>query len=170
MHEKNELPFRDAPESINCIWTNLKEFCNPNSTELECFCSERYTGVECRECSPGYHSFPDCEECICSQPGTILGVDGEPLPCDPTAGQCACKPEYTGIACDECSDGFYKERYYVFIILLLFRLSFLKIKGNSQLFGKIVLVQIYSTLFLNFSLSRKSKMASIITKAIHFFI
>lgn len=29
--------------------------------------------------------------------------------CDSTIGQCACKPEYTGISCEECADGFYRD-------------------------------------------------------------
>ena len=83
-----------------------EEFCNGNSTVLECFCSERFTGEECRECATGFHTFPDCSQCSCSSPGTQM-ENGEYLACDSTTGQCVCKPEYTGIACDQCADGFF---------------------------------------------------------------
>ena len=103
--------YYNYPSCIRCPCSAAgvtDSFCDANSTELVCHCSERYTGIECRECAEGFHSFPTCGECDCASPGTQLYQTGEPLPCDAVAGQCACKPEYTGLSCDECSDGYFK--------------------------------------------------------------
>ena len=103
--------YYNYPSCIRCPCSAAgvtDSFCDANSTELVCHCSERYTGIECRECAEGFHSFPTCGECNCASPGTQLYQTGEPLPCDAVAGQCTCKPEYTGLSCDECSDGYFK--------------------------------------------------------------
>ena len=32
------------------------------------------------------------------------------VPCDSKIGQCQCKPEYTGIGCDKCEDGYFRDQ------------------------------------------------------------
>ncbi|CAO2577350.1 Laminin subunit alpha-5 [Lemmus lemmus] len=75
----------------------------------------------CQECSPGFHSFPDCirkfhgrrgggqfsalPSCHCSADGSLHAA------CEPTTGQCSCRPRVTGLRCDMCVPGAYNFPY-----------------------------------------------------------
>ena len=52
-------------------------------------------------CSRGYYGFPLCQPCDCNYNGTRDEV------CQVGGGQCPCKPNYTGLDCDQCAPGFY---------------------------------------------------------------
>ncbi|CAI9728190.1 laminin subunit alpha-like [Octopus vulgaris] len=78
--------------------------CDPNTGQ--CLCKRKYTGRNCDRCNIGYHSFPECKPCECNQIGTENRV------CQIPRGnrgqkQCPCKPNYTGIYCDSCQQGYF---------------------------------------------------------------
>ncbi|GMR41651.1 hypothetical protein PMAYCL1PPCAC_11846, partial [Pristionchus mayeri] len=66
----------------------------------KCECQERFTGENCDQCAPGYHSPPQCLPCDCKAPGTKGDV------CTPTNGTCPCNDGYGGDFCERCGDGF----------------------------------------------------------------
>ncbi|KAI5086150.1 laminin subunit alpha-5 isoform X2, partial [Silurus meridionalis] len=62
----------------------------------QCRCQPNYTGLQCEQCTLGYHSYPACSPCHCSREGSLDGS------CDPNTGQCVCNPGVTGHRCDSC--------------------------------------------------------------------
>lgn len=48
----------------------------------------------------------DCKPCRCDPTGTESSGEG-PLLCDQITGQCQCKPNVTGINCDQCKPGYF---------------------------------------------------------------
>lgn len=66
-----------------------------------CLCKEGYTGQRCDQCTPGYHGYPDCRPCNCSEVGSSSTV------CD-ASGKCTCLSNFAGRTCDQCSPGYYQ--------------------------------------------------------------
>uniref|UniRef100_A0A669D8V4 Laminin subunit alpha 3 n=1 Tax=Oreochromis niloticus TaxID=8128 RepID=A0A669D8V4_ORENI len=64
-----------------------------------CLCQQSVEGERCDRCRPGYHSFPNCRACRCSQEGSYDAT------CDPLSGQCLCLPGVVGQLCDRCASG-----------------------------------------------------------------
>ncbi|XP_075883000.1 laminin subunit alpha-5 isoform X3 [Nelusetta ayraudi] len=70
-------------------------------------CQHHTTGVNCERCIPTYYRSPDhalhsplaCSRCDCRSDFT----DGT---CEDFTGRCFCKPNYGGLLCDTCADGF----------------------------------------------------------------
>lgn len=52
--------------------------------------------------------FCKLQNCNCSIDGSVIGLEDQ---CDLTTGQCTCKPEFSGRACNECSKGYYGYPY-----------------------------------------------------------
>ena len=44
------------------------DVCDPYSGN--CPCSEGFAGPRCSVCAPGYHNYPLCQRCRCSEVGT----------------------------------------------------------------------------------------------------
>ncbi|KAM9845354.1 laminin subunit alpha-3-like [Aulostomus maculatus] len=96
--------------------------CNPAGTESSdpqtslCRCRPNIEGTLCDRCKPLYWNPPTesprgCIECRCDVKGTLSGV-GE---CEQKSGQCHCKPNACGHACDSCADGYFqlqKKNYF----------------------------------------------------------
>lgn len=111
--ESCALRYHNYPQCERCYCSEegvTEKFCNSSMVELECFCAERYIGEKCNTCDIGYHTFPTCEQCVCSAIGTKKLQNGELESCNANIGQCQCKPEYIGIKCDECQDGYYRDQ------------------------------------------------------------
>ncbi|XP_073977260.1 laminin subunit gamma-1 isoform X2 [Rhodnius prolixus] len=79
----------------------------------ECLkCIYNTGGPHCDQCLPGYYgdalAIPkgDCKPCRCDPTGTESSGEG-PLLCDQITGQCQCKPNVTGINCDQCKPGYF---------------------------------------------------------------
>uniref|UniRef100_A0A8C2F1I2 Laminin, alpha 5 n=1 Tax=Cyprinus carpio TaxID=7962 RepID=A0A8C2F1I2_CYPCA len=84
----------------------------------QCLCRSGFQGYSCEQCAPGYFNYPLCQcECLptlislnfkipqecycgCSVVGSVPEI------CN-TAGQCLCRPEFTGPRCDQCRSGFH---------------------------------------------------------------
>ncbi|XP_053098465.1 laminin subunit alpha-3 isoform X2 [Hemicordylus capensis] len=80
-----------------------------------CQCLQNVEGPNCSICKPLYWKLagenPDgCVECQCYAAGTLSGV----RECKQVDGECYCKPNVCGDACDTCEDGYYglKDRNY----------------------------------------------------------
>ncbi|GFO42017.1 laminin subunit alpha-1-like [Plakobranchus ocellatus] len=75
----------------------------------DCFCKANVQGSKCGTCKPQFYNLqqinPDgCTACECYTPGTVGGSEL----CTPDAeGQCSCKANVQGRACNQCKDGFY---------------------------------------------------------------
>ncbi|XP_056277207.1 laminin subunit alpha-3-like isoform X2 [Pseudoliparis swirei] len=95
--------------------------CNPAGTEVtdpqsgSCRCRAHVEGTLCDRCKPLYWKLATeyprgCAECRCDVKGTLSGV-GE---CEQKSGQCHCKPNARGQACENCKDGYFllqKKKY-----------------------------------------------------------
>ncbi|XP_076463865.1 usherin-like [Babylonia areolata] len=125
----NNKPFRqgDIREAYNCQYCecyNHSDSCVYNSTldpspdswtdgggGVCVNCQHNTEGQNCEVCIDGYFrplgkSLSDadvCSPCTCNASGT---VDGQTL-CDKVGGQCPCKANVTGRACNQCSVGTY---------------------------------------------------------------
>uniref|UniRef100_A0A671YSI5 Laminin subunit alpha 3 n=1 Tax=Sparus aurata TaxID=8175 RepID=A0A671YSI5_SPAAU len=96
--------------------------CNQAGTEVadpqtgSCGCLPNVEGTLCDRCKPLYWNLAannprGCIECQCDVKGTLSGV-GE---CEQKSGQCHCKPNACGDACDTCKDGYFllqKKQYF----------------------------------------------------------
>ncbi|KAM8850161.1 laminin subunit alpha-3-like isoform 2-T2 [Spinachia spinachia] len=96
--------------------------CNPGGTEVidphsgACRCVATTEGTLCDRCKPLYWKLATdnsrgCVECRCEVKGTLSGV-GE---CEQKGGQCHCKPNACGHACETCKDGYFmlqKKHYF----------------------------------------------------------
>ncbi|XP_038586954.1 laminin subunit alpha-3-like [Micropterus salmoides] len=96
--------------------------CNMAGTEVtdpqtgSCRCLQNVEGTLCDRCKPLYWNLATdnprgCMECQCDVKGTLSGV-GE---CEQKSGQCHCKPNVCGHACDTCKDGYFllqKKMYF----------------------------------------------------------
>ncbi|MEQ2239068.1 hypothetical protein ILYODFUR_000794, partial [Ilyodon furcidens] len=96
--------------------------CNPDGTEVSnpqtgiCHCRTNVEGTLCDRCKPLYWNIAadnprGCTECQCDPKGTLSGV-GE---CEQRSGQCHCKPNVCGHACDSCKEGYFllqKKTYF----------------------------------------------------------
>ncbi|KAM4728827.1 laminin subunit alpha-3-like isoform 2-T2 [Anableps anableps] len=96
--------------------------CNPDGSEVSnpqmgvCRCRANVEGTLCDRCKPLYWNLAadnpsGCTECQCDLKGTLSGV-GE---CEQRDGQCHCKPNVCGSACDSCKEGYFllqKNKYF----------------------------------------------------------
>ncbi|KAF7654917.1 hypothetical protein LDENG_00063180 [Lucifuga dentata] len=96
--------------------------CNPAGSEHmdpqtgSCRCLPNVEGTLCERCKSLYWNLATdnphgCIDCRCDLKGTLSGV-GE---CDQKSGQCHCKPNACGHACDTCKDGYFllqKRNYF----------------------------------------------------------
>ncbi|XP_070830251.1 laminin subunit alpha-3-like [Chaetodon trifascialis] len=96
--------------------------CNRAGTEAAdpqtgaCRCLPNVEGTLCGRCKPLYWNLATdnprgCIECQCDVKGTLSGV-GE---CEQKSGQCHCKPNACGDACDTCKEGYFllqKKMYF----------------------------------------------------------
>ncbi|XP_029930598.1 laminin subunit alpha-3-like isoform X2 [Myripristis murdjan] len=95
--------------------------CNPAGSEVthpqtgSCRCRPNVEGTLCDRCRPLYWNLAvdspsGCIECRCDVKGTLSGV-GE---CVQKTGQCHCKPNACGHACDTCKEGYFllQKRHY----------------------------------------------------------
>ncbi|XP_067402634.1 laminin subunit alpha-3 isoform X1 [Emydura macquarii macquarii] len=83
--------FGDASQGscrmCSCPYTNsFATGCVANGEEVQCFCKERYTGVHCESCAPGYFGNPlkyggYCQKCNCNNNGQLVS-------CDRLTGEC----------------------------------------------------------------------------------
>ncbi|XP_056148615.1 laminin subunit alpha-3-like [Lampris incognitus] len=96
--------------------------CNPAGSEVtdsrtgSCVCLPNVEGTFCDMCKPLYWNLAmdnpsGCIDCQCDVKGTLSGV-GE---CQQKSGQCPCKANACGHACDTCKDGYFllqKQSYF----------------------------------------------------------
>ncbi|XP_044514002.1 laminin subunit alpha-1 [Gracilinanus agilis] len=89
-----ECPRSDASFSPTCHLVDENDFrCDA--------CSPGYEGPYCEKCGSGYYGNPfmiggSCQACDCDPNGSVHNL------CNTTSGQCICKPEFSGLACDKC--------------------------------------------------------------------
>lgn len=91
---------KERPSSIISKWTKT-EACIFILSEAHFF---SYPGLSCDSCEFGYWnlSHPDgCIPCDCDPLGSLSSF------CEPSGGQCECKPGVGGQRCDSCGRGLY---------------------------------------------------------------
>jgi len=69
-------------------------------------------GRTCDACLAGYFDLSasnsdGCEDCACHPRGTLLLPNNTTEPCNPSTGQCSCRPEFDGRQCLTCKLGFF---------------------------------------------------------------
>ncbi|OTF74739.1 hypothetical protein BLA29_005552, partial [Euroglyphus maynei] len=82
--------------------TTVEGYCDRLTGQCK-YCLENFGGWKCDECLPdhwGNAAIGDCKTCNCDLQGSISSQ------CNPTTGQCECKPNYTGVRCDHCAPGY----------------------------------------------------------------
>ncbi|KAM4597673.1 laminin subunit beta-3-like [Polymixia lowei] len=72
-----------------------------------CQCKANVEGPRCDRCKMGYYGLSGsnplgCTKCSCSPDGSRSSV------CDPATGQCPCRAHFHGLACQVCSQGYWK--------------------------------------------------------------
>lgn len=72
-----------------------------------CQCKVNVEGPRCDRCKPGYYGLSSsnplgCTKCSCSPHGSLSDI------CDPSTGQCLCRPHFHGITCNVCVKGYWK--------------------------------------------------------------
>nr|XP_014275808.1 laminin subunit gamma-1 isoform X1 [Halyomorpha halys] len=81
----------------------------------ECLkCIYNTDGPHCDQCLPGFYGdalalpkeWDICKPCMCDPIGTEQSGTG-PLLCNQITGQCQCKPNVTGIKCNQCQPGYF---------------------------------------------------------------
>eukprot|EP00079_Xenopus_tropicalis_P034363 XP_017948134.1 PREDICTED: netrin-4 [Xenopus tropicalis] len=78
-------------------------------------CQHNTEGSQCQRCKPGFFrdlkmpfSAPDaCKACSCHPIGSAVLPFGNITLCDPTNGDCPCKPGVAGPHCDQCMVGYW---------------------------------------------------------------
>ena len=78
---------------------------NSCSSNGVCTCLPGFTGDLCDACSVGYYrnGSSNCLPCDCDSAGTVSGGLSQ---CNQTTGQCSCKENVQGRACDACIPGY----------------------------------------------------------------
>ncbi|XP_017277955.1 laminin subunit alpha-3-like isoform X2 [Kryptolebias marmoratus] len=108
------LRFPQCSASISVCNTAGTDVSDPQTGS--CRCQPNVEGTLCDRCKPLYWNLAaenphGCVECQCEPKGTLSGV-GE---CEQKSGQCHCKPNACGHACDSCKDGYFllqKKNYF----------------------------------------------------------
>ncbi|CAB1345979.1 unnamed protein product [Coregonus sp. 'balchen'] len=80
-----------------------------------CECLHNTEGHNCQSCKTGFYRDPQrphtaqdfCKPCGCHPLGSIPFHPGGRSPCDPTNGDCVCKPGVGGSHCDRCMVGYW---------------------------------------------------------------
>ncbi|CAL1527731.1 unnamed protein product, partial [Lymnaea stagnalis] len=93
---------------VDCVMnsdTNLPDGKLPG----DCYCKSNVNGSKCDVCKTGFYNLqqnnPDgCSACECATAGT---VGASSICLSDSTGQCTCKINVQGRACDTCKDGFY---------------------------------------------------------------
>ncbi|KAM8973412.1 netrin-4 [Pelodytes ibericus] len=78
-------------------------------------CQHNTEGINCQKCKPGFFrdlkipfSAPDaCKECSCHPVGSAMLPSSTYTYCDPSNGDCPCKPGVAGPYCDRCMVGYW---------------------------------------------------------------
>ncbi|KFP43104.1 Netrin-4, partial [Chlamydotis macqueenii] len=78
-------------------------------------CQHNTEGQHCQRCKPGFYrdlrkpfSAPDaCKPCSCHPLGSAALPLGPRTFCDPSTGDCPCKPGVAGPSCDRCLPGYW---------------------------------------------------------------
>ncbi|XP_067110678.1 netrin-4 isoform X1 [Osmerus mordax] len=80
-----------------------------------CDCQHNTEGLQCQSCKTGFYRDPQrpvtspdsCKPCSCHPLGSIPFHLGGSSLCDPTNGDCICKPGVGGAHCDRCMVGYW---------------------------------------------------------------
>ena len=89
---------------------NISLKCDNSTGKCDCKAGYLESEQTCNLCDDGYYySNGICNDCNCHSNGTnfMNGVAN----CNKTSGQCDCQPEYEGILCDACIDGYHVTNY-----------------------------------------------------------
>ncbi|ELU01149.1 hypothetical protein CAPTEDRAFT_219707 [Capitella teleta] len=94
--------FGQGCNECNCnqAGTEPGSFCD--KVTGQCVCKKNVQGLKCNECTAGFYDLDiglviGCKSCQCNPAGTVPGSQ-----CDKLSGQCVCKENTHGKACDKC--------------------------------------------------------------------
>ncbi|XP_041363873.1 laminin subunit alpha-2-like [Gigantopelta aegis] len=104
--------------SIVSPLSGIKDDCVTNSDVILippkdpgfCWCKDNVEGNKCQRCKTGFYNMraenaQGCQACECNEAGTV----GSSQACAPDeTGQCSCKANTEGRACDSCKNEFYQ--------------------------------------------------------------
>ncbi|XP_028440277.1 netrin-4 isoform X2 [Perca flavescens] len=88
-----------------------------NMVHGKCVCRHNTAGDHCERCAPLYNDQPwqaangiigtphECQTCSCHPVGSVLS--GGSTLCNPSSGECTCKPGVGGPSCDSCMLGYW---------------------------------------------------------------
>ncbi|KAM6985681.1 netrin-4 [Aplochiton taeniatus] len=112
-HECQKCKCNGHAESCHFDWSAWRE--SGQRSGGVCNCLHNTKGRQCQSCRSGFyrdphrpHIAPDsCKPCGCHPQGSIPFHPVDGLLCDPTNGNCICKPGVGGVHCDRCMVGYW---------------------------------------------------------------
>ncbi|XP_046890659.1 netrin-4-like [Hypomesus transpacificus] len=78
-------------------------------------CLHNTEGHSCQNCKRGFYRVPrrpraapdSCKSCLCNAMGSLPSLSGGAALCNPSNGECPCKPGVGGSRCDRCMLGYW---------------------------------------------------------------
>ncbi|XP_004083319.1 netrin-4 [Oryzias latipes] len=112
-HECRKCKCNGHAQSCRFDWTAWRE--SGQRSGGICDCLHNTEGRQCQKCKAGFHRDPrrpqtapdSCKPCSCHPMGSILYNSTDGSTCDPSNGNCICKPGVGGERCDRCMVGYW---------------------------------------------------------------
>ncbi|XP_062309966.1 laminin subunit beta-3-like [Osmerus eperlanus] len=108
-YQPNPRSSMDRPDACircHCSTEGAENGGQCDDTRGSCRCKANVEGPRCDRCRMGYYGLTasnplGCTKCSCSIDGSRFTV------CDLLTGQCPCRPNYQGLTCTLCSQGYW---------------------------------------------------------------
>uniref|UniRef100_A0A3Q3ANE1 Netrin 4 n=1 Tax=Kryptolebias marmoratus TaxID=37003 RepID=A0A3Q3ANE1_KRYMA len=112
-HECRKCKCNGHAQSCRFDWTAWRE--SGQRSGGVCDCLHNTEGRQCQKCKAGFYRDPQrpqtaqdsCRPCSCDPSGSVPFHLADGAPCDPTNGNCICKPGVGGAHCDRCMVGYW---------------------------------------------------------------
>lgn len=112
-HECSKCKCNGHAQSCHFDWSVWRE--SGQRSGGVCDCQDNTEGRQCQNCKSGFYRDPlrpgtakdSCKPCSCHPMGSVPFHLGGSSLCDPTNGDCVCKPGVGGANCDSCMVGYW---------------------------------------------------------------